>query len=116
MGDGEQAQHKEECVGCSVGIMAYNEEANIGRTIHAVLEQQSPGVRIEEVIVVASGCTDRTVPIVAEMARQESRVRLCLQEKREGKASAMNRSMSVSSPLVQAALAAAQATKSERNL
>jgi glycosyltransferase involved in cell wall biosynthesis len=80
MGDGEQAQHK------------------------------------EEVIVVASGCTDRTVPIVAEMARQESRVRLCLQEKREGKASAMNRSMSVSSPLVQAALAAAQATKSERNL
>ncbi len=90
MGDGEQAQHKEECVGCGVGIMAYNEEANIGRTIRAVLEQQSPGLRIEEVIVVASGCTDHTVPIVAEIARQESRVRLCLQEKREGKASAIN--------------------------
>jgi poly-beta-1,6-N-acetyl-D-glucosamine synthase len=85
-----QVQHGDESVGCSVGIMAYNEEANIGRTIRAVLEQQGPTVRIEEVIVVASGCTDRTVPIVAEIARQEPRVRLCMQEKREGKASAIN--------------------------
>jgi glycosyltransferase involved in cell wall biosynthesis len=80
----------EEYVGCSVGIMAHNEEANIGRTIHAVLEQHGPSMRIEEVIVVASGCTDRTVPIVAEIAQQEPRVRLCIQEKREGKASAIN--------------------------
>ena len=85
-----QVQHGDEYVGCSVGIMAHNEEANIGRSIHAALEQQSPVVRIEEVIVVASGCTDRTVPIVAEIALQEPRVRLCIQEKREGKASAIN--------------------------
>src|SRR5438876_10808804 len=84
-----QAQQGDDCVSCSVGIMAYNEEANIARTIHAVLEQQSPLVRIEEVIVVASGCTDRTVPIVTDIALQEPRVRLCLQEKREGKASAI---------------------------
>jgi biofilm PGA synthesis N-glycosyltransferase PgaC len=80
----------DEYVGCSIGIMAYNEEPNIGRTIHAVLQQQGPSLRIEEVIVVASGCTDRTVPIVAEIALQEPRVRLCIQEKREGKASAIN--------------------------
>src|SRR5713101_6986980 len=85
-----QVQHGDEYVGCSVGIMAHNEEANIGCSIHAALEQQSPVVRIEEVIVVASGCTDRTVPIVAEIALQEPRVRLCIQEKREGKASAIN--------------------------
>ena len=85
-----QAQPGDEYIGCSVGIMAHNEEANIGRTIRAVLEQQGPSVRLEEVIVVASGCTDRTVPIVLEMALQEPRVRLCLQEKREGKASAIN--------------------------
>ena len=85
-----QAQPGDEYIGCSVGIMAHNEEANIGRTIRAVLEQQAPSVRLEEVIVVASGCTDRTVPIVLEMALQEPRVRLCLQEKREGKASAIN--------------------------
>ncbi len=88
--DGEQVGHGEECLACSVGIMAYNEEANIARTIRAVLKQQEPGLCIEEIIVVASGCTDRTVPIVAEIARQEPRVRLCLQEKREGKASAIN--------------------------
>ncbi len=79
-----------ESIGCSVGIMAYNEEANIARTIKAVLEQTGPSFQLEEIIVVASGCTDRTVPIVSEIALQEPRVRLCVQEKREGKASAIN--------------------------
>jgi biofilm PGA synthesis N-glycosyltransferase PgaC len=87
---GWQVQPGDGCAGCSVGIMAHNEEANIGRTIHAVLHQHGPSVRIEEVIVVASGCTDRTVPLVAAIALQEPRVRLCIQEKREGKASAIN--------------------------
>jgi biofilm PGA synthesis N-glycosyltransferase PgaC len=85
-----QVAQDDEFLGCSIGIMAYNEEANIGRTIHAVLQQQGPSMRIEEVIVVASGCTDRTVPIVTDIALQEPRVRLCVQEKREGKASAIN--------------------------
>src|SRR5229473_3312626 len=80
----------EEFIGCSIGIMAYNEEANIARTLRSVLDQTGPSIRIEEVIVVASGCTDRTVPIVSEMAQKEPRIRLCIQEKREGKASAIN--------------------------
>ncbi len=54
--------------------MDHNEEANVGRTIRAVLEQQGPLMRIEEVIVVNSGCTDHTVPIVAEIALQEPQV------------------------------------------
>jgi poly-beta-1,6-N-acetyl-D-glucosamine synthase len=80
----------DDYVGCSVGIMAYNEEANIERTLRAVLHQQGPSMRIEEVIVVASGCTDRTVPIVTGVSEQDARVRLCVQEQREGKASAIN--------------------------
>jgi poly-beta-1,6-N-acetyl-D-glucosamine synthase len=96
-----QAQQDDEYVNCSVGIMAHNEEANIGRTILAVLEQQVLSARIVEVIVVASGCTDRTVPIVAEIALQEPRVRVCIQEKREGKASAINLFLKqASSPIV----------------
>ena len=83
-------QKGDEFIGCSIGIMAYNEEANIERAIRAVLQQHGPSIRIEEVIVVASGCTDRTVPIVTDIALQELRVRLCVQEKREGKASAIN--------------------------
>ena len=90
MSENWQAQRGDEQISCSVGIMAYNEEANISRTIHAILEQQGPSVCVEEVIVVASGCTDRTVPIVTEIALKERRVRLCIQQQREGKASAVN--------------------------
>ena len=89
-GDVQGSQGNDGSIGCSIGIMAYNEEANIARTLLAVLEQNGPSFHIEEVIVVASGCTDRTVPIVAEIALKEPRVRLCVQEKREGKASAIN--------------------------
>ncbi|TME05679.1 MAG: glycosyltransferase [Chloroflexi bacterium] len=96
-----QARQGDDYVHCSVGIMAHNEEANIGRTIRAVLQQQVLSVCIVEVIVVASGCTDRTVPIVAEIALQEPRVRVCVQEKREGKASAINLFLKqASSPIV----------------
>lgn len=75
---------------CTVGIMAYNEEANIGRTLRALLDQRLLSLEIEEIIVIASGCTDQTVPIVASMALHEPRIHLCIQEKREGKASAIN--------------------------
>lgn len=81
---------EEHIIECSIGIMAYNEEANIARTLEAVLKQTGPSIRIQEVVAVASGCSDRTVPIVAEMALQEPRIRLCVQEKREGKAPAIN--------------------------
>ena len=53
-------------LGCSVGIMAYNEEANIGDAIENILEQRLPSGQITELIVVASGCEDRTAEIVAE--------------------------------------------------
>jgi biofilm PGA synthesis N-glycosyltransferase PgaC len=85
-----QAKQDNDFIRSSVGIMAYNEEANVGRTVRAILEQQGPPVLVQEVIVVASGCTDNTVPLVEEIARQEPRVRLLTQVKREGKASAIN--------------------------
>jgi hypothetical protein len=75
---------------CSAGIMAYNEAGNIARSIAALLSQRVETGRIEEIIVVASGCTDETVPIVKRLARDEPRVRLIEQARREGKASAIN--------------------------
>ena len=74
----------------SVGVMAYNEEMNIRRTLHAVLEQESLRTRVVEVIVVASGCTDNTVAIVRAIMQSDTRVQLIVQERREGKASAIN--------------------------
>lgn len=75
---------------CSVGIMAYNEAANIAKAIDSVLRQSISNAVISEIIVVASGCTDDTVSIVSDIAQTESRVRLIVQEHREGKASAIN--------------------------
>ena len=86
----EPIVESKEYIDCSIGIMAYNEESNIARTLQSVLEQTGPTVYIEEVIVVASGCTDRTVSIVSDLAQKEPRIRLYVQEKREGKASAIN--------------------------
>jgi poly-beta-1,6-N-acetyl-D-glucosamine synthase len=76
--------------GCSVGIMAYNEEANIADAIGAILGQELTAGHIAELIVVASGCEDRTVPIVSDIVSRDPRVRLIEQESREGKASAIN--------------------------
>jgi poly-beta-1,6-N-acetyl-D-glucosamine synthase len=77
-------------VHCCIGIMAYNEEANIGGLLEALLAQETEKVVIDEFIVVASGCTDNTVEIVEEFVQRDPRVRLLTQEKREGKASAVN--------------------------
>jgi biofilm PGA synthesis N-glycosyltransferase PgaC len=75
---------------CSVGITAHNEEANIAQILRAMLNQRLHTVEISEIIVVASGCTDRTVEIVQEFVAQEPRIQLHVQEKREGKTSAIN--------------------------
>jgi cellulose synthase/poly-beta-1,6-N-acetylglucosamine synthase-like glycosyltransferase len=71
--------------------MAYNEEANIGRTLEAVVSQRTAKVTLTEIVVVASGCTDRTESIVQDWANRDQRIRLIVQPRREGKASAINR-------------------------
>jgi cellulose synthase/poly-beta-1,6-N-acetylglucosamine synthase-like glycosyltransferase len=75
---------------CSVGITAHNEEANIGRLLEAMLNQQLDQVEITEIIVVASGCTDGTCGIVREFEAREPLIKLLTQDEREGKVSAVN--------------------------
>ncbi len=75
---------------CSVGVTAYNEEENIGNLLTALLDQHLHRVEIAEIIVVASACTDRTVPIVREFMARDPRIKLIEQERREGKTSAVN--------------------------
>lgn len=75
---------------CSVGVTAYNEEENIGPLLAALLDQHLHRVELAEIIVVASACTDRTVPIVKEYMARDPRIKLIEQEKREGKTSAVN--------------------------
>jgi glycosyltransferase involved in cell wall biosynthesis len=75
----------QEKIKCSVGITAYNEEANIGRLLQAMLDQRLYEVEISDIIVVASGCTDRTEEIVRDYMEKDPRIQLYVQEKREGK-------------------------------
>ena len=77
-------------IACSIGIMAYNEEADIGRTLEALVSQRTSSVAVTEIVVVASGCTDRTESIVQDWARRDPRIRLIVQARREGKCSAVN--------------------------
>jgi cellulose synthase/poly-beta-1,6-N-acetylglucosamine synthase-like glycosyltransferase len=79
-----------ESIPCSVGITAYNEEENIGALLRAMLDQHLHQVEIVEIIVVASACTDRTVPIVREFMEIDPRIQLIEQARREGKTSAIN--------------------------
>jgi cellulose synthase/poly-beta-1,6-N-acetylglucosamine synthase-like glycosyltransferase len=70
--------------------MAYNEEANIGRVLEALLAQETKMVSIDEIVVVSSGSTDRTADVVRTFMARDSRLRLVEQSHREGKASAIN--------------------------
>jgi len=77
-------------IACSMGIMAHNEEANIGRLLEALVTQRLSSVSLSEIVVVASGCTDRTEAIVQDWTKRDPRIHLIVQEKRSGKASAIN--------------------------
>jgi biofilm PGA synthesis N-glycosyltransferase PgaC len=75
---------------CSIGVMAFDEESNIGHLLEALASQRLQTCVISEIVVVSSGSTDRTEEIVASHAESNRKVRLLSQEEREGKASAIN--------------------------
>jgi cellulose synthase/poly-beta-1,6-N-acetylglucosamine synthase-like glycosyltransferase len=77
-------------ISCSVGVMAHDEEANIGRLLAALVSQRSALADVREVIVIASGCTDRTEAIVRAAAERDRRILLLVEPRRQGKASAVN--------------------------
>lgn len=77
-------------IACSVGIMAHNEGENIGRLLQSLADQQLFSVAVSEIIVIASGCSDSTEAVVRHWAANDLRIRILLQPRREGKASAVN--------------------------
>ena len=74
----------------SVGIFVYNEEKNIKQILGALLKQKEEKIKIKEIVVVSSACTDNTDKIVKDFSKKNKKIKLIVQEKREGKASAIN--------------------------
>ena len=73
-----------------VGVMAYNEGVNVESSLRSVLGQEGAHLSELTVVMVASGCTDDTVPRARALASGESRLRIVEQGRREGKASAIS--------------------------
>jgi biofilm PGA synthesis N-glycosyltransferase PgaC len=77
----------------TVGICAYNEEGNISGLLSNVLNEQGLH-RKSEILVVCSGCSDKTVDMVQQWSRTDERVKLHVEAQRRGKASAINHILS----------------------
>lgn len=75
---------------CSLGVICYNEEDNIGSLLSALLNQNLDKACIAEIIVVSSACTDATDSIVLQFAAAHPHIRLISQAQREGKSAAIN--------------------------
>jgi len=72
----------------SVGMSAYNEEANIGKILRSVLSQHAHDLEILEVIVVLDGCTDGTLKEVLKV--RDKRIVLVEHKLRLGKTKGLN--------------------------
>lgn len=78
-------------------ICAYNEEKSIGPLLENLMCQRvPPEIEDREIIVVTSGCIDRTVDVVKRHMAGNANIRLVEEAKRLGKASALNRAFEAS--------------------
>ena len=73
----------------SVGIPALNEESNIKNLLEKILEQKERSFRLEKIIVVSDGSTDRTEEEV--LAVKSKKVTLITNKKRIGQALSQNK-------------------------
>ncbi len=81
----------------SIVVCAYNEEKSIGSLIENLMRQWvPPEITSSEIIVVTSGCTDRTAEIVKRCMTGNAKIRLIEEAKRLGKASALNKAFAAS--------------------
>ena len=73
----------------SIGVAAFNEEANIAHLLKTILDQKIESVLLMEIIVVSDASSDKTDEIVGSFA--DPRIHLVRQEKRMGQNMAQNK-------------------------
>lgn len=74
----------------SIGVCAFNEEQNIGALLDALRTQKLTNAVITEIFVLSSGSTDQTNAIVRGYEKKDERITLIAEDKKRGKASAVN--------------------------
>mgnify|MGYP001008797217 CR=1 FL=1 len=77
-------------INVSIGIFAYNEERNIGKTINSILKQKTEVAQIKEIFIISSGSSDRTNNIIRQALEKDKRLFFIEQLERQGKSSAIN--------------------------
>ncbi|MEI8258208.1 MAG: glycosyltransferase, partial [Deltaproteobacteria bacterium] len=82
----------------AVGVMVYNEAANLGSLVETLLRPGAPALAVEALVVVSSGSTDASVPIAREVARTDARVHVIDDAERRGKATAINQFLGALGP------------------
>jgi len=81
----------------SVIVCAYNEEKSIGPLLENLSRQDVPPEIVDrEIIVIASGCTDRTETVVSDQAKCNRKITLISEDERSGKAVALNKAFEAS--------------------
>src|SRR5439155_22374252 len=73
-----------------VCVLVHNEDPTVETCLRAILAERDGEVSVRSVLVVASGCTDRTVEIVRSVAEADPRVRLLVEAERNGKPGSSN--------------------------
>jgi poly-beta-1,6-N-acetyl-D-glucosamine synthase len=74
----------------TVGICATGHPPPLQPLLETVLSGEVPGSLLNQVVLVASDCTDETLRVARRMAASDSRLKLIEHEKRTGKADAIN--------------------------
>lgn len=75
---------------CSIGVLAYNEAANIEKLLNSLTSQKLDKVNIKEIIVVSSASTDGTNEIVEKFSENNENVKPIVEDERRGKSAAIN--------------------------
>src|SRR3989337_1722852 len=74
----------------AIGICAFNEENNLRFLLQNLISEQNLPKDCR-ILVVCSGCTDRTLEVVREFCAKDKRVEPIIEKTRKGKANALNR-------------------------
>jgi len=73
-----------------IGVCAYNEENNIGNLLQNLITKQNVP-KDSKILVICSGCTDRTPEIVKDFKKVDERIEPIIENDRMGKAHALNK-------------------------